>query len=358
MLTEAYHDGHGNLCLLRQLPPGKDPPTELVLFEAGINETTKGDLLFDEESVRRTREAYEDKGQERLPWDYDHGMMSFISSAETGKAAGWWSPEWRDDGSMVAADIEWTPAADKGIRDKEWLYYSPAVELLPSGLDESDPMRVVRVINAAITNLPATKNQRPMVASETQPGDTGATKEDKRDTMSTELLKLLGAKSEAEAMGVVTQLHACHAALFTALGVDGIEQLLPAVEKLKATAATATGLADKVRELTGKLTDGERETLIAQLNDAGKLPEALHAWARTQDLDSLKKFGDAAPAHPKYKGHEEAGGGDTVVLTDAQKEAARQLGYTEEEYAEAVLADKKAEADLRSGRNPSTRKES
>lgn len=344
-LTEAYHDDQGHLCLLRQLPPGKDPPTELVLFEAGINPTTKGDLLFDDEAAKRTRAAYEDKGQDKLPWDYDHGMMSFVPSAETGKAAGWWTPEWRD-GSMVAADIEWTPAADKGIRDKEWLYYSPAVELLPSGLEDGDPMRVVRVVNAAITNLPATKNQKPMVASETMPGDTGATNEDRRDIMSTELLKLLGAETEAGAIGVVTQLHAHHTALFTALGVDGIEKLLPAVEKLKAKAETATQLAEQVRTLEARQTETEREQLIAKLNDEGKLPESLHDWARTMDLDGLKNFGDAAPVHPKYKGHEQAEG-DTVVVTlsDEDRAEAKRAGLSDKEFAAEKARQLKADRE-------------
>lgn len=346
---EAYTDDAGNLCLLRELPPGEEPPKRLVLFSAGVNPTTKGDVLFDELAAKDSRAAYEDKGQELLPWDYNHGMLSFIVTPEGSKAAGWFRPEWPDDGSLVANDIEWTPACDKAIRAREFRFYSPAVKL-------GEGRRVKKLVNSAVCNLPATKGQRPMVASETMPGDTGATKEDTKDTMSTELLKLLGAETEAGAIGVVTQLHAHHAALFNALGVDGIEKLLPAVEKLKATAATATGLAEEVRELTAKLADGEREQLIAQLNDAGKLPEALHDWARTQGVASLRAFGDAAPAHPKYQGSHEQAGADAVVLTDAQKQAAKQLGYTDEEYAEAVLANEKAEADRLSGRAPSTRR--
>lgn len=355
-LAEAYHDDHGNLCLLRQLPPGKDPPIRLVLFTDGINLTTKGPLLFDAESIRRTREAYEDKGQKRLPWDYDHGMMSFISSAETGKAAGWWTPEWGEDGSLSAADIEWTPAADKGIRDKEWLFYSPAVQLLPSGLNDGDPMRVVKVINAAITNLPATKNQMPMVASEKQPGGPGATGED--DVMSTELLKLLGAKTEAEAITALAARLQIDGALFTALGVDGIEQLVPAVEKLKATAAEATKLATEVTKLQNEITTGKKEALIAKLHDEGKLAEAAFGWARTLTYEQLEEHGKLTRPDPKKTGGHDPKDGDTVVLTDAQKLAAEKLGYTEEEYVQAVLADRQAEADLRSGRAPSARKES
>jgi phage I-like protein len=346
-LTEAYHDDQGHLCLLRQLPAGKEPPTELTLFYAGINPTTKGDLLFDEESTRRTREAYEDKGQERLPFDYDHGMMSFIPSAETGKAAGWWTPLWAEDGSFAASDIEWTPAAYKGIQDKEWLYYSPTVDLLPSGLNEGDPMRVVRVILAAITNLPATKRQKPMVASETMPGDTGATKEDRRDTMSTELLKLLGAETEAGAIGIVTQLHAHHTALFTALGVDGIDRVLPAVEKLKATAATATGLAERVQELTAQIDGDRHAALLKELDDAGKLSDAkLKEWAKTLGYEELKAFGDAAPVHPKYKGHEQAEG-DTIVvtLTDEDRAEAKRAGLSEKEFAAEKARQLKADRE-------------
>jgi phage I-like protein len=324
-----------------------------VLFEEGLNQTTHGDLIFDEVSARTTKATFEDKGQDRLPFDYDHGMLGIVTTPDSGKAAGWFVPG--TDGPLTANDIQWTPAAEEAIRNREFRFFSPAVRLV-TGDTEDGPQRVHSLINVALTNLPATKNQKPMVASETMPGDTGATYEDTRDNMSTELLKLLGAKTEAEAITALSVRLQTDGALFEALGVQSIDQLLPAVQTLLATAASAGPLAEEVRQLTAKLADGEREQLITQLNDAGKLPEALHGWARTLDVASLKAFGESAPAHPKYEGGHDPKGEDALVLTDAHKEAAKQLGYTEAEYVEAVLADKKAEAEMRSGRVPSMRR--
>lgn len=342
---EAHSDEQGNLCILRELPLDAEPPTRLVLFAAGVNPTTKGEVVFDEQAAADSRAAYEAKAQELLPWDYNHGMLSLLVTPDGSKAAGWFRPEWPEDGSLVAADIQWTPACDAAIRAREYRHYSPAVKL-------GEGRRVERLVNAAVCNLPATIGQRAMVASETMPGSTGATTEDNRDIMSTELLKLLGAETEAGAIGIVTQLHAVHGLLFAELGVDGVEKLAEAVRKLKAQAEQATQLAEQVRTLEARQTESEREALIVKLNDEGKLPEALHSWARTLDIEALTSFGAAAPVHPKYSGGHDPASGDTVVLSDAQRQAAKAQGLTDEQMIEAIKLDEQHTADRAAGRAP------
>jgi phage I-like protein len=342
MTIEAYTDDAGNLCLLRELPPGEEPPTKLVFFEAGINPTTKGDLLFDAVSDVSVMSAYRDKGQELLPFDYDHGMVGFITTPDSGKAAGWFRPS-VEGGALVANEIQWTPAADKAIRDREFRHFSPAVKLDR----ESRPPRVMKLINAAITNLPATIGQKPMVASETTTMP-GKGREDTSDTMSNELLKLLGAETEAGAIGLVTQLHQVHASLFTELStpqnrVDGVEKILPAIQALK---ATSLALAEEVRDLKAEAEKGKLKAKIAELHDAHKLSDAQHDWALTQTLESLEKYGEVTP--PRHQNHDPKGSKTiTVTLTDEDRSEAERAGMTVEEFAEEKA--RQAEADKKGG---------
>jgi phage I-like protein len=335
MAIQAYRDEQGHFCLALNIAEGEEPPTEFEILAAGETKTTKGPLLFDKLAGDSVMTDFQDKGRDQLPVDYDHGMLSFITTPDGSKAAGWFTPSVSKSGSLMASDVQWTPKAAQALGDREYRFFSPAVMLD----EESDPPRVMKLINLALTNLPATKNQAPLVASDKSdesPGK-GTTIEDE---MSSELLKLLGAKTEAEAMVMATEQFRTIAALFTALSVDGIQGIMPAVEKLKAQATTAVELADKLRAIETERATEKRDALIVELHDGGKLPESLHDWAKTMDYDSLKAFGDAAPKNPKYTAVGKPDD-DVVTLSDAEREVAYHLNMTDKEFVEA----KKAEAD-------------
>lgn len=90
--------------------------------------------------------------------DYDHGAMAGapVDPAMSGRAAGWFQPEIRN-GELWAINVKWTPAADAALRAKEWRFMSPAFA--------TSEGRVTRLLNVAITNLPATRNLQPLMAA-------------------------------------------------------------------------------------------------------------------------------------------------------------------------------------------------
>jgi phage I-like protein len=218
------------------------------------------------------------------------------------------------------------------------------------GDNEDGPMRVVKLINVAITNLPATKGQKPMVASETKTMPGPGRNEDTPD-MSTELFTLLGAKTEAEAMINATRWKEHETQLLSATGKDTVADALKEIATLKEQSAQASTLATKVTELERELSTSKHEGLITQLHDEGKLAEAAFGWARTLSFEQLEQHGKLTQPDPKKTGAHDPADGDneTVALTDAQKQAAKLQGFTEEEYIEAVKADAAAEAKLRNG---------
>lgn len=133
------------------------PPREFRLFRAGENETTKGTFLFDDRSAQAVMAQYRAHGID-LMVDYDHASLDVgVDPALSGRAAGWFELEVRD-GELWAVNVRWTPAAAAALADGEWRFMSPAFEV-------DEEMRVVRVLNVAITNMPATRRLTPLVAA-------------------------------------------------------------------------------------------------------------------------------------------------------------------------------------------------
>lgn len=139
------------------------PPTEICMFRAGLNTSRKGAFLFDKAAAASVMAAYAQHGIKRLQLDYDHGMVQQIKvdPSKSGKSAGSWVPELRgteDAPELWMTDIRWTKAAAEGVVAEEWNHFSPAF-----AYDKEN--RITRVVNCAITNLPALDNQAPLLAA-------------------------------------------------------------------------------------------------------------------------------------------------------------------------------------------------
>ncbi|MRG98264.1 hypothetical protein GF068_41090 [Polyangium spumosum] len=141
---------------LRLVDLSGDPPGEVLLFRAGVNKSYKGLLLFDEEAARRVLADFEAHGAE-LFFDYDHASL-FGFSKGMGEAAAWFRPEVRE-GALWAVNVRWTEEAAEKVRARKYRYISPAVDY------ELDSNRITRLINVALTNLPASHGLPPLMAA-------------------------------------------------------------------------------------------------------------------------------------------------------------------------------------------------
>jgi hypothetical protein len=133
---------------------------EFRIFSAGKVPTRKGTFLFDDQAATSVLKTFREWGIDRLSIDYEHTATSGGTASGAAPAAGWFEPEVRK-GELWAASVEWTPTAAKMIEDREYRFVSPTF------LTEPKTNRVIEVLNVALTNLPATKNARPL--QETRP---------------------------------------------------------------------------------------------------------------------------------------------------------------------------------------------
>jgi len=142
-------------------------PTEFELLKVGMWRTPyHGDIMIMpddlDEYVENFKEGLGVSGNNmgKLPINYAHESWN--------KAAGWFVPEVRGD-TLMATQVEWTPAAAQALLDQEWKCIS--AEFCPAGrggwidpLDEDHCVENV-LTGAALTNIPLYSNLEPVMAS-------------------------------------------------------------------------------------------------------------------------------------------------------------------------------------------------
>ncbi len=336
----------------------RTPPTEFRIFPFGDVRTSKGTFRFDEDDAAAVLEGFLSQGNE-LPIDYDPLSVDPVLPGQ-GKAAVWFVPEVRRDG-LWAANVRWTPDAAKMLSAAEYRFFSPAFAADKTGSIRS-------LLNVAITNLPATKDMRPLVA---------ASKENPmHKKMSEKLKKLSEAKHDelSEKCGLSkTRLREL------ADGKDATEEEMKKLsehldldgdepEPKKASLIRLTGAAseeeaegtilawkrghEQVTILSNRIEQLERETrerdldgvVAAALTD-GKLAPSQADWAREygrQSLPGLKKFLSVAMPIGAETATMPPPGSELAVLSSEELAMCKLLGEDPKELAQHKLSMHKA----------------
>lgn len=141
---------------------GAEPPSELRLFHWGLNQTKKGPVFLTKKSAAKIMAEYEQDGH-ALVFDKEHSMFNPKAAPEDMAAYGYFRLSLKEDG-LWATDIQWTEEGKKDVQSGKWAFFSPAILKNPfSNL-------ITKMLNAALTNLPATKGIRPLLLSATFSG--------------------------------------------------------------------------------------------------------------------------------------------------------------------------------------------
>jgi phage I-like protein len=141
------------------LVPAEGPrevPLEFRIFRAGKNPSTKGTYTFDSKSAELVMKSYATRGVEPT-MDYEHQALH-DPPIEAPASCRHWIPQIRN-GELWATECKWTEKAAARLLAGEYRYFSPAFAF------EVDTLRVVDVINVALTNLPALHGIDPLVAA-------------------------------------------------------------------------------------------------------------------------------------------------------------------------------------------------
>ena len=265
--------------------PDDFPPREIRLFARGVNRTTKGDFLLDDEALASVLAAFEDHGVE-LVIDFDHG-----SYAEPGKkkdTAGWIGAlEAREDG-LYATKITWTAiglaAISKGTAPDgtelppEYRYHSPSIQF------DRESRRVTSLEPLGLVTFPASKGQRPLVMTATQPARVSArteTRPMKNRTALLSALKLADTATDDDIMSalaaVKSGLDGALAALSKIMGAAGVQMAADAPldeTKIEESMGALAALQGSTTALDAQATRNARDRLARrQQEGAGRAPE-------------------------------------------------------------------------------------
>lgn len=149
-------------------------PTTINLLKAGTwNTPWHGDFELSGEDLNEMVVNFDEgvglvlEQDTKAPVNYGHLAGD--------KAAGWMKRLYVDavnGAAALMADVEWTPAAEQAIKDREWSYISP--EFNPRGCPWEDPEQEFTFVDnvltgAALTNIPLFKKLKPITASRVPP---------------------------------------------------------------------------------------------------------------------------------------------------------------------------------------------
>lgn len=135
----------------------EEPPTEFRIFKAGVNETSKGSVLFDAKAAADVMACYQREGVE-LMVDLNHESLEAAARPDSPDARAWFKLELRG-GELWAVDVRWTPDGERRLREKTQRYISPAFNM------NKKTGRVASVLNVALVAMPATFHAVPLVAA-------------------------------------------------------------------------------------------------------------------------------------------------------------------------------------------------
>lgn len=126
-------------------------PSEFRIFNAGVNTSTHGSVTFTEASAKSVMDEYRLHGAQ-LPLDLEHLALDPDAPNFRSDAMAWFDLAVRKDAKgqseLWAVNVKWTPEGERRLREKSQRYTSPAFFTNAEG-------EVVRVVNVALTSLPA-----------------------------------------------------------------------------------------------------------------------------------------------------------------------------------------------------------
>lgn len=316
-------------------------PSEFRILSRGENPTRKGVVVFDEPAAESVMQEFELGGVD-LPLDFDHAMADPTTRPQDRAAAGWFRPSIRN-GELWATELSWTPKGREAVESKEFRYTSLWGDVEPVG--NGDARRLRRLRNVALTNTPATLRTLPLVAHEDVHPNQGMKNMSDTDKARSPLVVTLGARDEAEAIEKVTLIQSTLSDVAGVLEVEAKPDLVKgAIRALKLQADKGKAAEAQLSELKTKIDADKKDALIAKLSDEGKLPPALHEWARTQSIESLTAFGEKAPAVVSTKPVESNQGGVTTTLSEEERQVAKLLGLSGDDVLKHKLTLVKASA--------------
>lgn len=284
---------------------GAAPPTEFRIFKAGLNETSKGPFLFDEQAAADVMAHFQREGVDLIV-DLEHLSLDRDSVNYDPDARAHFKLAVRD-GELWACSVAWSPDGVRRLTEKTQKYISPVA------MRDKATKRVTQIANVALVAQPATYDAPALVAASKDPRVAYAraacnalialNRSGKK--MSPELLKKILAAIEGgeDKSGILAEIVAAMAGGGEPAAPAGADPLAASAEP----AAPAPGAEPKPAELSaltkalGCKSDEEAAamvlTLHKQVTAQAAANDAVELETRRGLIAELVALGAEFPAH-------------------------------------------------------------
>lgn len=321
---------------------GFSPPVEFRLFQSGVNDTAYGPFIFDEQAAQSVMAAYSAHAK-RVMVDLEHLSLDQESRSFDPDPRAWVDLEVRN-GELWATRAEWLADGQRRLQEKLQPYVSPT-------FDVDDEGRIIKILNIAMTALPATHQPYALVAASERRKLSGDKKRMDPELVKKAMAVLESADGEA-AIGLLKDLVAAAASgeappaedppadappdpavaeMSELTGAETPAQALSVIKGWKKIADDAKAAADAAllserKQLAGKLVALGAETpatAYVEENGAKRLADRLvgesieSLRARVTALSAVKR-GPVTPPALANPQNPEASSAPTVKLSDRE----------------------------------------
>jgi phage I-like protein len=279
-------------------------PREIQLIPSGSHRTGRGSFVLDEEGAASVMAAFDSQDNDMVI-DYEHQTLRDVEAP----AAGWITGLINKGNDGIWGEVQWNRRAVEYLNRREYRYLSPVF------LKTGEEGRVVRLVNAALTNQPAIDGMVPVVAKQVM--DT----EGHMDFLE-EMLTLLGLPEGSTAGQALAFVRDAMDALELGEG-EGPADVRAAIDALK---NGRDELASRVESLETKLRARDAGDLVSAAMKEGRITPAMKDWAvrlAMKDEAGFREFLRNQPVVVEMK--EIAGGPDTGMSGDRAGEMADEL---------------------------------
>ena len=279
-------------------------PEEIKILPLGMVHNVHQDFLVDDESCRAIINQFANRKID-LVIDYEHQTLFNVQAP-----AGGWIKEIRKGEDALIAKVEWTPKAQEYLKNKEYRYLSPVVNVRKSD------GRAVSISSVALTNTPAITGMFAVVNSAGIPAgyiNPEGGKEMEFLQMLAAMLGLPETATEEEVKSAVEALQkkgtetepVANSTILSMLSLKADAKTEDVTAKIQQLQNGGTGMAAELAALKTQFAKREAEEAVAVALKDGKISAAQKEWAAEyalKDPTGFQSFCEkAAPVVPMGK---------------------------------------------------------
>lgn len=314
-------------------------PEQIRVLPLGHVVSSKGAFDVDEESYAAMCSGIAERGVD-LVVDYEHQTLNGTEAP----AAGWVKALKMEDGAILAT-VEWTPKAANYLRNREYRYLSPVVNVRRSD------NKAVGLHSLALTNTPAIRGMNPIVNSEHFEGGANNMELIKRiaqllglgddatdDQIEEAIEQLLENRSGAGTGEDVVANKAVCELLDLKAGAPASD-VAAKIMALKSGVIGGVNVVEELKQLKEANAQKDADAAVQMALKSGKITPAQQEWAKSYALSDPIGFGSFVEKAPQVVPMGEIQLAEKKALKNTELDeatliACKQLGLAPDEVKE------------------------